>query len=119
MGSHTLLERWIYRAPVFLHECSDWTQLSEWLTCRMMHMQLSMGLPYSSVTRWAVCIDSAVGEPFLSTSKDYLVELVCQHQSVASAADLGPLRKRPKRQIKPRPASARACPRKRPGEGMS
>ena len=37
---------------------------------------LSMCLPYSSVTRWAVCIDSAVGEPFLSTSKDYPVELV-------------------------------------------
>ena len=39
------------------------TELSAWLTCRMMRMQLSMVLPYSSVTRWVVYIDSAVGEP--------------------------------------------------------
>ena len=88
------------------------TELSAWLTCRMMRMQLSMGLPCSSVTRWAVCIDSVVGEPFLSTWKYQLVELVCQHQSVASAADPGPPRKRPKLEIKSRP-------RKLPREGLA
>ena len=44
------------------------TELSAWLICPM---QISMGLPYSSVT-WAVCIDSADGKPFLSTWKGYL-----------------------------------------------
>ena len=63
------------------------TELSAWLICRMMRMQLSVGLPYSSVRRWAVCIDSAVGEPFLSTWKNYPVGVVRQHQSVLSAAD--------------------------------
>ena len=55
------------------------TELSAWLTYKITRMQLSMGLPYSNVTRWAMCIDSAVGEPFLSTWKGYLVELVRQH----------------------------------------
>ena len=76
----------------------------------MMRMQQPIDLPYSSATRWEVCIDSAVGEPFLSTSKDYLLELVRQHQSGTSAADPDPLRKRPKRGAKPRPS-------KRPWEG--
>ena len=49
---------------------------------------------------------------FLSTWKNHLVELVRQHQSVASAEDTGPPRKRSKREIEPRP-------RKRPREGLA
>ena len=87
------------------------TELSAWPTCKMMRMQLSTSLPYSSLTRWAVSIDSAACEPFLSIWKNFLVGLLCQHQSVASAADPGPPQKRPKWEIKRRP-------RKRPKEGL-
>ena len=83
------------------------TELSAGLTCRMMRMQLSLGLPYSSVTRWAVYIDS-LPSSFRAVWKDYLVELVRQHQSVVRPWP----QKRPKREIKPRP-------RQRPREGLA
>ena len=71
-----------------------------------------MGLPYSSVRRWAVCIDSAVGEPFLSTWKDYLEELVRQHQAqpaTEAAEAVWRSRKRPREGLAPSPKESPHC----------
>ena len=89
---------------------SVWTtELSRWLICQTM--RISMGRPYSSVTRWAVCTDSAVGEPFLRRWKPCGARASTPVRGERSKPQPLP-RKRPMREIKPRP-------RKRPRAGLA
>ena len=48
-------------------------ELVQWLESRTFHIQLCPGLPWNRYLKWAVRIDSAVGEPFLGSWKSYLV----------------------------------------------
>ncbi len=50
-------------------------ELSQWLETKVMHTQLSLGVPWNSYQKWSVRIDTAVGEPFVSSWKTYLVDL--------------------------------------------
>ena len=80
------------------------TELSQWFTCKKMHMQLAPGVPSTVYLRWAVQIDPAVGEPFLGSWKSHLLSLVRRHQSTALVVvdDSGPPMKRLKRDVQPR-----------------
>ena len=66
-------------------------EMSHWLSCKQMHMQLSPGLPSGPMLRWSVHIDSEIGEPFMSIWKTHLLSLARQHQSVLEP---GPPKKR-------------------------
>jgi len=64
-------------------------ELSQWLETKVMHTQLSPGVPWNRYQKWSVRIDTAVGEPFVSSWKTYLVDLAVR-PPLPLPADPGP-----------------------------
>jgi hypothetical protein len=71
---------------------------------KQMHVTLTPGLTPSLYFRWAVAINPAVGEPFLSSWKAHLTSLVVQQHAISAAAmgSGSPRRKRLKREVQHR-----------------
>ena len=76
-------------------------ELRAWLTFKKMHFPLCPGLPPGVGIRWAVCIDSAVGEPFVGLWKAHLLTLVRKRHEASFGKAAGPP-KRQKREVQPR-----------------
>ena len=51
------------------------TNFLQWLNFKLLYIQLSPVMRDSKYVKWSVKIDPAVGEPFLSSWKAYLVHL--------------------------------------------
>ena len=79
-------------------------ELRAWLVRKQMHVTLTPGLTPSLYFRWAVAINPAVGEPFLSSWKAHLTSLVVQQHAISAAAmgSGSPRRKRLKREVQHR-----------------
>ena len=84
-------------------------ELSTWLERKKLRVSLTPGLPAQLMWRWGVAIDTAVGEPFLSSWKAYLASLVRHRQDVdvsALAPSGGRRRARLRRQPQPCPGGS-------------
>jgi len=60
-------------------------ELRLWLESKRASMVLTPGLLSSGHIRWSVAIDSAVGEPFLSSWKAHLTSLIVQRNAIVAA----------------------------------
>ena len=87
------------------------SELSKWVDSKVINFQLTPGVPFNKMRRWSVRIDSAVGEPFLSSWKAHLLTLVRGPGPVVTSAGSGPPPKRPRHS----PPPSQGEKRKRPG----
>ena len=88
------------------------SELSQWVDSKVVNFQLTPGVPFNKMRRWSVRIDSAVGEPFLSSWKAHLVFLARGPRPTVAAAGPGPPPKRPRRP--PPPSQGAKRPRSAP-----
>ena len=67
------------------------TELSQWMVSDYIHCTLGIAVPWSWHRKWSVRIDSAVGEPFLSTWKAHLLSLAVRpHSAPVDPDDTAP-----------------------------
>ena len=64
-------------------------ELQRWLSWKLMPFSLVPGLPCRVHVRWALRIESSVGEPFLATWKAHVLDQVRQNQEASRCAHQG------------------------------